>query len=410
MSSEKPIILFTGFEPSGDDHAAAVARELLSRRPGLDIRAWGGPRLKEAGVQIIQETGKNAVMGVPGLSKIREHRRINADVEQWLDAHKGRVALHVPVDSPAANFPICEMAKRRGIRVLHLVAPQVWAWGGWRIKKLRRLTDFVCCLLPFEEAYFSKRGVPARFVGHPLFDHPLDEASLDAAIAAWPTGEPRVAIMPGSRPAEIEKNFPLLIAAYRSLAADYSGIAGAVAATTPEVAVRVREIAAATRPAGAAEADGWPESLEIVIRQTDETVRWCDIALAVSGTVTLQIARQLKPMVIVFRTNRLLYESVARWLVQTEHFSLPNLIAGEEIVPELIPHFGGSEPILRRVIELIENETARQAQIDAMRTLIVPKFDARSAAQGAADAIERLTGLAEAPRSSPDPSTDVPRT
>ena len=96
----------------------------------------------------------------------------------WLDANP--VAVHVPVDSPAANFPSCKIAKARGAKVVHLVAPQVWAWGKWRVNKLRRLTSFVCCLLPFEEQYFKERNVPAEFVGHPLFDELPDLGALDA--------------------------------------------------------------------------------------------------------------------------------------------------------------------------------------------------------------------------------------
>jgi lipid-A-disaccharide synthase len=121
-------------------------------------------------------------MGIPGLGKVLEHLKINRAVKRWLQTHP--VALHVPVDSPAANFPICKIAKKSGARVVHLVAPQVWAWAEWRVNKLRRLTDLVLCLLPFEEQWFAMRGVKARFVGHPLFDEPLDYPAIDARIEA----------------------------------------------------------------------------------------------------------------------------------------------------------------------------------------------------------------------------------
>ena len=109
-------VLFTAFEPSGDDHAAPVIAELRRRRPDLPIFAWGGPRMEAAGATIVERTGDDAVMGMPGLEKIREHRRINERIEAWMDRH--RPALHVPVDSPAANFPICALAKARGCRVV----------------------------------------------------------------------------------------------------------------------------------------------------------------------------------------------------------------------------------------------------------------------------------------------------
>jgi len=149
-----PTLLFTAFEPSGDDHAAAVIRELRRRHPNLPIYAWGGPKMARAGATIICETGQDAVVGVPGWDKIRQHQRINKDIARWIATN--RATVHIPVDSPAANFPICKIAKKSGLKVCHLVAPQVWAWGGWRIRKLRRRTDLVLCLLPFEERWFTR--------------------------------------------------------------------------------------------------------------------------------------------------------------------------------------------------------------------------------------------------------------
>ena len=153
-------LLFTAFEPSGDEHASKVIAEIRRRRPKLAICAWGGPKMVKAGAVVIERTGDDAVMGVPGLAKIREHQKINVRIEDWVKKHP--VNVHVPVDSPAANFPICEITKKSGSRVVHLVAPQIWAWGRWRIHKLRRLTDLVLCLLPFEEEFFAKRNVPAK--------------------------------------------------------------------------------------------------------------------------------------------------------------------------------------------------------------------------------------------------------
>src|SRR4051812_241241 len=233
-SQSEPVILFTAFEPSGDEHAAPVIAELKRRRPGLRVAAWGGAKMERAGAEIVERTGDDAVIGMPGLKKIREHGRINERVQAWLVAN--RPAVHVPVDSPAANFPICEMAKATGARVVHLVAPQIWAWGRWRIHKLRRLTDMVLCLLPFEEGFFQKRHVKAKFIGHPLFDDIPEGAGLDAGAAKYPAGHPRLALMPGSRPAELRNSFPLLFDAFRRLRAVYPGAVGVVAATKPAVA------------------------------------------------------------------------------------------------------------------------------------------------------------------------------
>ncbi len=389
-------ILFTAFEPSGDDHASVVIGELLRRHPELTIYAWGGEKMEAAGATVVERTGQDAVMGLPGLAKIREHKRINKRIAKWLAQHP-EVKLHVPVDSPAANFPICKIARKQGRRVVHLVAPQVWAWGTWRIGKLRRLTDLVLCVLPFEERWFTERNVPARFIGHPLFDRALPREDLDQRVSELlPTfekpagggtagGEPiRIALLPGSRPGEYNGNFGLLLASFRELRKRHPAAVGLVAATTPAVADRLRTLAA--------DHGGWPDGLSIVSSKTDAVLHWCDLALVVSGTVTLQIARHGKPMVIVYRSNPVLYFALAQWLLASEFLTLPNLIAGREVVPELVPHFGGPEAIIAKADDLITKPEAARRQRQALSE-IAELFAAKRAGPEAADQIERILRL-----------------
>lgn len=380
---DQPTVLFTAFEPSGDDHAAAVIARLRHLYPKLRIFAWGGRKMQAAGAEIVEFTGDDAVMGMPGLAKIREHQRINASIEQWLGSNP--IGVHIPVDSPAANFPVCKHTKAAGSRVVHLVAPQLWAWAPWRIRKLRRLTDHVMCVLPFEQEWFRSRGVEATFIGHPLFDKSLDTTGLDELVRDWPRGEQNLALMPGSRPAEMKKNFPLLLAAYIKLNNEHKQMRGIVAATREEIEPVLRQIA---KDAGL----GWPDSLLVKHANTDAVVRWCDMAVVVSGTVTLQIAKQHKPMVIVYKLGRVAWTLIARWLIRTDYITLPNLIAGREICPELVPHFGGSEPIADRVVGLLEDPDAFAAQVRELEA-IGKVYDEQNAAENAARIIARYAGL-----------------
>ncbi len=376
-SPSKPL-LFTAFEPSGDEHAALVIRELKRRDPALSIFAWGGPRMKEAGATIICETGADAVMGLPGPSKILEHIRLNKSIARWLD--ENTPAAHIPVDSPGANFSVCKLAKARQIRVIHLVAPQLWAWGSWRIGKLRRLTNHVLCVLPFEERWFQRRGVSATFVGHPVFADPLQIDAPDQT-ANLPSGAPRLALMPGSRPSEITRNAPLLIAAYRKLKRRQPRICAAIVAASDSIAERLRAMMAET--------GGEPDDLSIITRAVDAVVNWCDLAVTVSGTITLRIARQRKPMVVLYRMNPALYHGLARWLLATDHIALPNIVAGRRIIPELIPYTGGPRRLVEEVERLVDDETARAEQSQALGVMI-KQFESRSAATLAADEIERI--------------------
>lgn len=364
-----PGILFTAFEPSGDDHASKVIARVRALRPDIPIYAWGGPKMARAGAQIIERTGDDAVMGMPGLAKIRQHVQINDRIEAWLKHTP--IALHVPVDSPAANFPICAITRKAHLGIVHLVAPQIWAWARWRIHKLRRLTDCVLCVLPFEEHFFLKRHVPATFIGHMLFDEPIDHATLDVSAAALPAGSPRIALMPGSRPAELARNFPMLLDMVRALRADFPNLQGVIACTRPEVETDLRRAASAwAATVGESISDsGWPMNLASVVGQTDTVIHWSDMALVKSGTVTLQVAKHRKPMVIFYRKGSKTSYVLARSFIPTKFFTLPNLIAGERIVPEFVPHFGGPEPIIAAAKELLADPAARAAQIASLNRI-----------------------------------------
>lgn len=379
---DQPAILFTAFEPSGDDHASVLIRELRRRHPDLAMHAWGGPKMAKAGATLVHDTVQDAAMGVPGLGKIAQHLAYNRAIGAWLDQHP--IALHVPVDSPAANFPICKLTRARGIPVAHLVAPQFWAWAPWRIRRLRRLSNYVMCLLPFEEEWFSSRGVPATFIGHPVFDDPINEAALDERAAHFPRGKPRVALMPGSRPGEIAKNFPVLLGAFRELRRRRRALAGVVAATTDRVAERLRDLADRD--------GGWPEGLGMVVHGVDAATRWCDVALAVSGTVTLHIARQRRPMIVLYRVNPVLWGLIGRWLVPSEHFALPNVIAGRRIVTELVPYFGGPGRLVVAAEKLLDDAEARDEQRRRLGELAA-SFEGRSAGVAGADVVERMLSL-----------------
>ncbi len=381
---KKPGVLFTAFEPSGDDHAAAVIAELRRRHPDLPIFAWGGSKMEAAGATIVERTGEAAVMGVPGAGKVFEHHLINRRMKAWLARPPVPIAVHVPVDSPAANFPLCRISRKRGLRIVHLVAPQVWAWGAWRIKKIRRLTDLVLCLLPFEEEWFLARGVQAKFIGHPLFDEPPDVEDLDRRASGFGDGTPRLALMPGSRPAELARSFPVLLDAFRRLKRDFPTTVGVVAATRPEVAAQLR--------AQAERLGGWPEDLRIVSGDTDAVIRWCEYALVVSGTVTLQITKQCRPMVAFYHPGWLWYWLVVRWVLSTEMFLLPNLIAGRRIVLELIPHFGDGEDLAVEVIRLMRQPGYAETERKELAA-VVKRFEGLVASKAAADAIEKVAGI-----------------
>ncbi len=333
QSQSVPVVLFTAFEPSGDAVAAPVIAELTRHAPTLRIYAYGGPRMKEAGATLLEQTAGTAAMGLDSLRRSLVVRRYARRIASW--ASQQRVLVHVPVDSPAANFPICRVMRAHGARIVHLVAPQLWAWGRWRIRKLRKLTSRVLCVLPFEEQWFAQRNVPATFIGHPAINRTIDRDSLTERMHGLPQGAPRLGIFPGSRAHEVRANTRLLVSAYAELQGRHAGLCGVIVAANPEAAKIIRR-----------KINVFPTNLHMITGSADAVIAWSDLALAVSGTITLDIAVQRTPMIGVYRTG-LLSWILGMLIIRTPYRLLPNIIAGREVVPEFVPHIGGPMPIVK---------------------------------------------------------------
>ena len=363
-------LLFTAFEPSGDAHAAPVIRELLEHAPQLKIYAWGGPLMEEAGATLIERTADDGAMAAGALKKIFSIRKQIRRIGEWSRTY--RVLGHVAVDSPAANFHICKIMRKSGTRVIHLVAPQLWAWGRWRTRKLRRLTDLVLCLLPFEEEWFGQRDIPARFIGHPRMNRAINLDELREYMHGLPQGAPRIAIFPGSRSQEVRANIRLLNRVYAELQGRYSGMSGVIVAANPKLAKIIRRRIRV-----------FPTGLHMVTGQVDATIAWCDLALAVSGTITLDIARQQKPMIGVYRTGVISW-LLSKIMLRTRFCLLPNIIAGREIVPEFVPHIGGPGPIVKyasRYIQDSKNAAVQRAELARVCQRFMNKNPGRDAAR-----------------------------
>ncbi len=325
----------TAFEPSGDALGGMAVEGLLAEQPDLPVAALGGASMAAAGAEVLENTVDDAVMGVGAIAHAARIRRHVAAAENWMAEHNPSIL--VAVDSPAANFHVCIAARRHGMRIVHLAAPQIWAWGGWRLGKLRRLTDHLLCLLPFEEQWFLTREIPATFIGHPAMNVDRDGAAADLPAS----GEPRLLLLPGSRRREIAVNLPLQLEALERL----GGVAGAVACRGDD-AQQVSEIAG---------------GLPTVVDDLPGALRWADCALCVSGTVTLHAAAAGVPMVGMYRAS-LLSRMGATFLLRTKDRLLPNLIAQRRIVPEFVPCGKAARAISAAISSLLEDAEAMDQQ------------------------------------------------
>lgn len=382
-----PKLLLTAFEPSGDEHASPVIARLKQLRPDLDIHAMGGPLMAKAGANLLLDSTNNATMLAGSLSKIAEHRRWVNQVRNWLREHP--IAALIPVDSPAANWAMCKAVRQTqpSAKVLHLVAPQLWAWAPWRIKKMKRLSDHVMCLLPFEPDWFAQHDMPGTFVGHPVLS-PRPTPESFAPLASAPAGSPRLLLLPGSRMGEIKANWPAMQEAYRMLKQRYPNLSAVVSMRDRAGMDRLMSLDPSKQ-----------EGLSYRQGETDSAIGWADLVLAVSGTVTLHVAAQRKPMVVIYRVNRLSWNLVGRWIIQARTFTLPNVL-GERgglgrVVCELVPHFGQVQPIVRELQKLLDDPATRHRQMNQLIRL-TDLFGDRDYADTAARLILREIGLSTA--------------
>ncbi|MDD4888747.1 MAG: lipid-A-disaccharide synthase [Phycisphaerae bacterium] len=355
----RPTIVLTAAEASGDQHAANLAIALRRRIPDARLVAFGGPRLAEAGVELLADlTGRSAML-FGALARVPNMLRRLWQFDRFLLDEP--VALHITVDSPAANLPFAGRSKSHGVPVLAYVAPQLWAWGDWRMDKLRRRVDRIACILPFEPEFFAKYDVPATFVGHPIFE-PLVDFRPDAGfIATLPAGSPKIALLPGSRGQEITNHLPAQLRIAAALRKKFPQAAFVVAAPPPG---HGHSLDVAAMVAGS--------PAQLVPGRLHDVLAWSDAVLAVSGSVTLEVAWFARPMVVMYKTIPWMWNLIGRRLLKPTLLALPNIIAGRRVVPEFLPWFGDDAVVLAEMESLLADPERQATMRRELGELVKP--------------------------------------
>jgi lipid-A-disaccharide synthase len=320
----------------------------------VEALGLGGPELRAAGLRTVAETESVAVMGfadvLSHLPAIRRARR------RLLELLRGRPdALFLPIDAPGLNLALAHAAKRLGRRVVYYVAPQVWAWGEGRVRRLRTDVDLLLLLFRFEEDPLRRAGVRVAWVGHPAGALGRDAPSRRTARAALGIEEEEslLALLPGSRRGETGRHLAPMLDAAARLATRIPG--------------RLRVAVSDAGPVGPlrrdrAVAEAWDRVGPIHhVGDATELLRAADAAAVASGTATLEAAALGTPLVIVYRTGRINYE-IARRIIRVPRIGLPNLVLGQGIAPELIQNRATGHGIARALAPLLTDPEAREAQ------------------------------------------------
>lgn len=348
-------------ELSGDILGATLMRELKRQHGDVIFRGIGGPRMIEEGLESLYPLETLSIMGLvevlrhlPRLVGVRRHLRREA--QAW------PADIMIGIDAPDFNLGLEAQLRSNGMTTAHYVSPSVWAWRQGRVKKIRRAVDMMLTFLPFEAEFYERHDVPVQFVGHPLAEElPLDNDRHQARHALGLSDSPHVlAVLPGSRSSEIGFMTPVFLEAIRLLRQRLPELEVVMPAASP---ARREELVAH----GVLD-----EGITLVDGRAWEVMTASDAVLLTSGTSALEAMLCHRPMVVAYRMAPMTWQ-IARRLVKTHWISLPNLIAQETLVPELIQDDATGEAIASALAPMLENELESRALsarfVDMHRTL-----------------------------------------
>ncbi|MBN1805625.1 MAG: lipid-A-disaccharide synthase [Sedimentisphaerales bacterium] len=334
-------IFISAAEPSADAHCAGLITALKDSGYNIEFVGVGGPKMAEAGCELLESTVGRAVMIYKAFRHVGRYYKLVRRLSGYIRSNK--IDLVIVCDSPAFNFHIAKAAKKTGVKTLFYVAPQLWAWASWRIYKLRKYCDKLCCILPFEQEWFGQRGMDVVFVGNPLFDELEINTEHHSRYINFEPEKTRFALMPGSRNTEIESLWKPMQQIAMRLKKKYP----AASFVTVAVDNEREQLLKRTQIHGF--------ECEYVTGSVNDTAGKVDFTIVTSGSATLEVTAAGCPMVIMYQSSRILWKLVGWWLIRSKYLSLVNILAGRELVPEFMPYFTSIEPIIESIEQLLQD-------------------------------------------------------
>ena len=351
-------------EASGDLHASEVIRELRKLDRSLEVSGIGGDLLAREGVKLVHHAGE---MGIVGFFNVMKHlpmfRRIFRDLVQHIEQERPDAVLLV--DYPGFNLRVAKRCRELGVKVAYYISPQLWAWRQGRVRQIAATVDRMLVVFPFEEEFYRRHNVPVRYVGHPLIEQ------LNGVKRPPRRETLRVALLPGSRRGEVNSLLPAMLDAVTILRREREVDAYIIQAPT----IERDELESMVKAKGI--------DVPILPHDRGEGVAAADISLSASGTATLESAVLGTPVVVMYRLSRLNYW-LGKMVVRLPYFSLVNIVAGKQIVPELIQSEVNGERIATEVRRMIEPAAYEQltSELAAVRTALGgPGASSRAAAE-----------------------------
>ncbi len=368
-------------ESSGDLHGAGLARALREIRPGLSLFGLGGQAMKEAGVEILADPTRLAVIGIAEVIRhLPAFRRLFLQTVKALEERRPDAV--VLIDYPGFNLRFAHEVHRRGIRLIYYISPQLWAWDPGRIGRIKQWVSRMLVVFPFEKDLYGKAGVPVTFVGHPLLDRVAPTLSRLAALEqlGLEDGLPIIGLLPGSREAEVRRILPILLAAGERMQEELPSSARFLLVKAPHLPWELYRNCL----------DRSRLTPKVVERWDYNGIYTCDLVLVASGTATLECALLERPMIILYKTSWPTY-LMGRLAIRIPRIGLVNVVAGSAVVPELIQHQARPETVAQTALELW-NSAQRRNQMRSAFKKIRESLGAPGASARAAQEILRELG------------------
>jgi lipid-A-disaccharide synthase len=352
----KSILVVAG-EHSGDMHAARVVHALKERQSDLTFWGIGGDDLHAEGVELLHDAREMAVLGFAEvLAKYSFFKGVFNEVLAEVETRKPDAALLV--DYPGFNLRLAEQLKKRGIKVLYYICPQVWAWHRERIPKMAKIIDRLMVIFPFETDVFKGVKLKVDFVGHPLVIDLCEFRAAPAEPLPW-NGKKKIALLPGSRKQEIKHILPVLLRTAREMETSQPGISFLIAVPQRQLALTEHIFQ---------KAKAVPRNAAIVTGRSREVLRQADAAFVASGTATLEAALLHCPTVLVYKTAAFNYW-LGKKLIRVPHLGIVNIISGQEVMPERIQQHMRPMELAAAIDPLLNDTPQRKAMIEQFQAL-----------------------------------------
>jgi lipid-A-disaccharide synthase len=369
-------------EPSGDLYAGALIAELRRREPSVEAFGFGGARMKAAGARLLGDFSGFSVTGLTEALRVlpRSYMMLKRLVEA---ARERKPDVFVAIDFPDFNFRLMAALHELGIPIVYYVAPQLWAWRPQRMETMKRLVDKVLVIFPFEAELYERAGVPVEFVGHPLVD--LGSAGQPRSAFLRDRGlipdAPTIALLPGSRPNELQRIVPGMVAAMPLIREKVPDVQYLVAC-----APNLPDLLFAPFLTGLPQGRRRDTPPPVLAHdRTDDVLAACDVVVIASGTATVQAALLERPMVVVYKLSPLTY-ALGKPFVNVDTYAMPNLVAGKRVVPELIQSDFTPERVTEEAVGFLNDRQLHARTREALRR-VREKLGPPGASGRAADAV-----------------------